>query len=149
MPLISLHTRLFTLLGEANAVRQMCADHRTAMAAGSVSANVVVGLSQRLHASLANVVAPAEGDAELVTYAAAQFADEPSWVPLDQQIAGIKYLLQHAVLACKACVPTDAQGRILKDTWNADGSVSVLAVTSTDTADLRSALASVLAAIPE
>jgi hypothetical protein len=149
MALVSLHTRLFTLLTEANAVRQMCAEHKSLMDAGSVSANVVVGLAQRLQASLANIVAPAEGDEALVEYAAAQFADRPEWVPLDQQIAGIKYLLQQVIVACKGCVPVDGSGRILKDTWNADGSVSVLAATSTDTADLRTALGAVLAAIPE
>lgn len=149
MAIISLHTRLFTLLTEANAVRRMCADHKSVMDVSSVSANVVVGLAQRLQTSLANVVAPAEGDATLVEYAAAQFADKPEWVPLDQQIVGIKYLLEQVIVACRACVPVDGSNRILKDTWNVDGSVSVLALTPTDTADLRSALDAIMSAIPE
>lgn len=149
MALISLHTRLFTLLTEANAVRQMCADHKSMMSVYSVSANVVVGLAQRLQTSLANVIAPAEGDTALVEYAGAQFADKPEWVPLDQQIAGIKYLLEQAIVACRATVPTDQNGVILKDTWNQDGSVSVLTLSVNATASLRSALDAITSAIPE
>lgn len=147
MPLVTLHTRLFTLLQEANFVRQVCLEHSAMMAANSVSANVVVGLAQRFQATLANVITPSEADAELVAYAAEQFAGH-NWTPLDQQIQGIKFLLTQIVIACKAIVPVDVQGRILKDTWNADGSVSVLSLPPTQTADLRNALDAVVAAIP-
>jgi hypothetical protein len=149
MPFVTLHTRLFSLLNEANFVRQTCAEHIAQMASGNVSANVVVGLAQRFQVSLANVVAPLDGDADLVTYADEQFAGVPGWVPLNLQIPGITALVSAVISECRACVPMDGAGRILKDTWNEDGSVSVLALTPAETADLRAAMQAVANAIPE
>ena len=149
MPLVTLHTRLFTLLNEANFVRQYASEGSAAMAAGPVSANAVVALAQRLQATLANVVTPLADDEGLVGYAAAQFSDNPNWVPLNLQIAGITSLVEAVISACKDCVPVDGDGYILKDVWNPDGSVSVRQLSTSDTADLRAALNTLASAIPE
>ena len=148
MGLVSLHTRLTSLLTAARHIRGACADLSALSASAPVSANVIVELAQNVAGVLSDVVADAEGDAELVTYAAGQFAGQ-EWTPLDQQIAGVKALLTAVVAACRATVPMDGSNRLLKDTWNTDGTVSVRRMTSAETASLRAVLDAVTAAIPE
>lgn len=148
MGLVSLHTRLTALLAEAQDVRRTAVDAEATLGAGAVSVNAVVGLAQRFASVLANTVADAEGDTALKDYAAAQFAGQP-WVPLDQQVAGVKALLQAAIAACIAAVPKTAENVILKDTLNNDGTVSVATLSTVQTANVRAAMTAIRSAIPE
>lgn len=147
MPLITLHTRLIGLLAEARYLRQASYEAITAMESGAVSANAVVGLTQRFQATIANVITPVENDTDLVAYAAEQFSGQ-NWIPLDQQIAGVKLLINAVIVAARATIPIQ-DGYLLKDIWNEDGSVSVRQLQIEDTANLRTALTNLSNAIPE
>jgi hypothetical protein len=150
MALLTLQTRWDSLRQERAYMRQACADASAAMAAGPVSANAVVNLAQRMRAGLANVVTPLVGDTHVSAYADAQLVGTP-WTPgaLPTLLAGLTMLAESVIAQCRACVPRDGSDRILKDTWNSDGSVSVLQLTTQDTAALRTALDTLVAAIPE
>jgi hypothetical protein len=147
MPLVTLHTRLTTLLHEARAIKQYCAEATEAMAAGPVSANAVVSLGQRLAASIADIIEPSQQHAGLADYAALQFGD-PSF-GLNARMAGLRALLVNAITAARATIPTTAEGYLLKDTWNDDGSVTVRVLAPSATGQLRAALQMVAANIPE
>ena len=144
--LVTLHTRLTTVLQEARVMRQMCAELIADMRENPVSANVVVGLAQRLEASISSVIVPAQNHTGLPAYAAVQFGD-PNF-GLEFRLAGIKLLLEAVIVRCRQAIPTH-DGFILKELWNADGSVSVRRLLPVETADLRTALQGVLNNIPE
>jgi hypothetical protein len=146
MPLVTFQTRLSELLREAQAVKQMAAQSIAAMAAGNVSANVVINMAQRLNASIVNILTPAQQHTGLAAYAAQQFGD-PQF-GLDARMSGLRTLLDAVIVAARATIPTSG-GYVLKDTWNADGSVSVRVLTPAQTAALRAALQAVVDAIPE
>lgn len=146
MPLVTFQTRLSELLREAQAVKAMCQQSITAMAAGNVSANAVVGLGQRLNASIVNVLTPAQAHTGLAAYAAQQFGDAN--FGLDQRMSGLRTLISNAITAARATIPTSG-GYLLKDTWNSDGSVTVRVLTPAQTAPLRAALQAIVDAIPE
>lgn len=146
MPLVTNQTRLAEVLREAQAVKSMCQQSIAAMAAGAVSANAVVGLGQRLNAAIVGVLTPAQSHVGLAAYAASQFND-PAF-RLDARLSGMKSLIQAAITAARATIPTSG-GKLLKDTWNADGSVSVLTLSPSDTASMRTALQAIVDAIPE
>lgn len=146
MPLVTLQTRLADVLREAQSIKLICQQSIAAMAAGSVSANAVVGLGQRINAAIVNVLTPAQAHTGLADYAAGQFGD-PQF-GLDQRMSGLRSLLDAAITAARATIPTSG-GKLLKDTWNADGSVSVLALSPSDTAALRTSLQAIVDAIPE
>lgn len=149
------HTRLFSLFQERSAIKQYASDAAAAMAAGPVSANAVVGMAQRFAASLANVVSPIASDATLLDavsdYADTQFTGVAGWSAglLKTLLAALVPLCQACIAECRACIPRDGSDRILKDTWAADGSVSVLQLQPADTVALRTALDALVAAIPE
>lgn len=147
MPLITLHTRLYELLQEARAIRQYCVDGIAAMTAGAVSANAVVGLGQRLEASLSSVLVPAQAHVGLADYAALQFGD-PQF-GLDALMAGLHTLLSAAIAAARETIPTSPEGYLLKDTWHEDGSVSVRQLQPAETAPLVTALELIRDNIPE
>lgn len=146
MALTTLHTRLMTVLQEARAIKQFCNEAITAMASGAVSSNAVVGLGQRLEASMSGVLAPAMQHVGLSDYANTQFND-PSF-GLDQRMAGMAFLINAAITAARATIPT-RNGYLLKDTWNTDGSVSVRQLQPSDTVALRAALQTIYDNIPE
>lgn len=149
------HTSLFNLFRERSAIKQYASDASAAMAAGPVSANAVVGMAQQFHASLANVVSPITSDATRLDavsdYADTQFVGAAEWSPglLKTLLAALVPLCQNCIAECRACIPRDGSNRILKDTWAADGSVSVLQLQPADTVALRTALDALVAAIPE
>lgn len=145
-PLVTLHTRLMNVLQEARAIKQFCSEAIAAMQNGPVSANAVVGLGQRLEASMSGVLTPAMQHAGLADYANLQFGD-PNF-GLDQRMAGMAYLLGQAIAAARATIPTSG-GYLLKDTWNVDGSVSVRQLQPSDTVALRAALQMIYDNIPE
>ena len=145
MPLKTLHTRLFDLLNEARFVRQAALQTSEQMAAGPISANAVVGLAQRLQASVANVILPEESAQDLADYADLQFGTQ---FHLLQQLAGAKALIAAVIAECRNAIPSH-EGYILKDLWNQDGSVSVRQLTSQDTVAIRAALQNLAASIPE
>lgn len=146
MPLVTNQTRLAEVLREAQFVKSMCQQAIAAMAAGNVSANAVVDLGKRINATIVNVLVPAQSHTGLAAYAAAQFND-PAF-GLDARMSSLKTLMESAITAARATIPTSG-GKLLKDTWNADGSVSVLALTPANTAALRTALQAIVKAIPE
>lgn len=144
--LVTLHTRLTTVLQEASAVRQMCAEAIADMQSNAVSANAIVGLAQRFEASISSVVVPAQAHVGLPAYAAAQFGDAN--FGLDVRLAGIKLLLEAVIGQCRQAIPMH-EGFILKELWNADGSVTVRRLLPTETVGLRTALQAVVSNIPE
>lgn len=146
MPLLTLHTRLADLLAEAQFMRQTCAVAVQALAS-DVAAAFVVNLAQTVQVSINNV-AGKESDTDLVAYAAEQFAGQ-DWIPLDQQIVGVRALLTVVVVACIATATADSDGYIQTQKWNADGSVTARVLSTTDTASLKAALGTVMSAIPE
>lgn len=146
-PLQTLHTRLMNLLNEARFVRQKAGEYAERLQAGNVSANAVVGLAQRFHACITNVVEPEEGKEDIDAYAAVQFAD-PEF-GLQTRLTGIKALVQAVIDEAITCVPTDSDGYLLYHSWAGGGAVSVRQLTPQDTASLVSALVALRNAIPE
>jgi len=144
--LVTLHTRLTTVLQEARAVRQMCVEAVADMSANPVSANAIVGLAQRFEASISGVIVPAQSHVGLPAYAATQFGD-PNF-GLDVRLAGIKLLLEAVIAQCRQAIPMH-EGFILKELWNADGSVTVRRLLPAETANLRASLQAVPNNIPE
>lgn len=146
MPLVTLHTRLTTLLQETRVIKQYCSEAVAAMEASPQSANAIVGLGQRLEACISGVLTPSQSHVGLAEYAALQFND-PQF-NLDQRMAGMKHLIEAAIAAARATIPTHS-GYLLKDRWNADGSVSVRQLQPSDLVGLRAALIAIRDAIPE
>ena len=144
--LVTLHTRLTTVLQEARLVRQMCAEAVADMAANPGSADAIVGLAQRLEATISGVVVPAQSHIGLADYAALQFSD-PNF-GLDFRLAGIKALLQAVIAQCRAAIPTH-DGFLLKDMLNENGSVTVRRLLPAETLALRTVLQEVVNQIPE
>ena len=146
MPLITLQTRLAEVLSEARAIRQYCQSAIAAMAAGAVSANVVIELGQRLEASISGIIEPAQATTGLADYAAMQFQDAN--FGLNERLAGMKSLFQVAISTALATLPTHS-GYLLKDSWLPNGAVSVRQLSTSATADLRASLQAIYDNIPE
>ncbi len=155
MALVTISTRWNNLRQERAAFKQWASELSAALAAGPRSANDVVGFCQRLNAGLTNHVAPVLAS-PAVTDAVSDYADadlvaEAGWTPglLKVLLPLLVAKAGDVIAECRACIPRDASDLILKDTWNEDGSVTVLQVQPADTADLRTALDALVAAIPE
>lgn len=136
----TLSERLALLRNEVKSLRSGLADSRTKMAAGNVSANAVLQIATRLQLSKVGLQGYV-GDAAFLAFARQQFA-APA-LDLDARIADITDAMDAVVALIVSAFPTASQGGtayILKDTLNADGSVSVRVFTPAQTAPLRTAI---------
>lgn len=131
------------VISEARAVKGFCQQAITQSAAGPVSANSVLGLCQRLNASKANILVPAQVNNAAMTSLAQDLglADGPAAVAAVQDVVNS---ITNTIDWVVANFPKDAQGYIQKDTLNADGSVAVRQFTSAQTSGLRVALQTVV-----
>lgn len=145
MALIALQNRLNYVTQARDLVLRCCANYRSAMAAGPVSAHAVIELAQQLRRAYADAV-QFEADTDLREYTKVQLAD-PTFDVL-AVIAGLKVLVEAAIAACQAAIPVDGDGYLLMTKWNADTSTSVRALSIAQTADIRAALATIEAAVP-
>lgn len=142
----TLHTRLTQVLQEVNFLRQVLSEKVVVYATYPQSANEIVGLTQRLNASITGILLPAIAHQGLPEYAAAQFGD-PDF-HLELKMAGAKLLLEDIIGQAQELIPVDGNGYVLKDIWHADGSVSVLQIQPNQTAALCTALQAFVDAIP-
>lgn len=146
MPLIALQSRLNYVTQARDLVLRCCSTYRPAMAAGPISANAVIELAQQLRRAYADAV-QFEADTDLQTYTKAQLAD-PTFDVL-AVIAGLKALVEAAISECQAAIPKDADGYLLLQKWDATSlAINTRALSVTDTANIRAALATIEAAIP-
>lgn len=147
MPLVTLQTRLEEVNREASFLRQTFRDAIASMAANPQSANAIVGLGQRLQASISNVLLPAVNHDGLEAYASVQF-NNPMFA-LNTRLLGAKSLLEGIIGELLKLIPRTPEGYILKDIWNSDGSVTVRQIQANETVALRQAMQAFVDAIPE
>lgn len=135
---------LRTALRRAAALKSYCQAANNAMAAGPVSGNAIIDLLQSLKTALDDWAA-AKAIPGMQAYAQAEFDD----VGLDitAEFTAMETQAQAARDWIVANFPTSAGGFIEKDTLNADGSITVQAFTSGQTAGLQTALAGLIATI--
>lgn len=136
------------VVAEAKAIKQQCQSAISALAAGPQSANAIIGLCQRLNASKVNVFVPAQGSSAVLAALASDLglADAAA---ANSAIQGVVDAITGSIDWVVANFPTSggSPSYILKDTLNADGSVSVRSFTSAQTAGLRTQLQGIVDAI--
>lgn len=134
------------LRAEARYLRQTATEAVTAMLAGPVSANNVLGTCQRLQAGKQNILVPATTDAPLITYAKTELND--SNYDLAAEVATVVAAVDQVIAWVVANFPT-AGGYIQKDKLNADGSVTVRQFSTVQTAGLRTRLTTLAGVIAD
>lgn len=145
LPTVSTRNTAAQVIAEAKTLRSMAQDAISKMGSGPVSANAVLQLCQRLNASKANLIAPAQGNPAVVA-ALAQDLGLANPVETTAAMQGVLDAVTATIGWVVANFPA-AGGFILKDTLNADGSVSVRAFSSAQTAGLRVELQKIVDAI--
>lgn len=134
------------LRAEARYLRQTATEAVTAMLAGPVSANNVLGTCQRFQAGKQSILVPATTDAPLIAYAKTELNDNA------YDLAAEATTAIDAIDAIIAWVVSNfpaAGGYIQKDKLNADGSVTVRQFTTVQTAGLRTRLTTLAGAIAD
>jgi hypothetical protein len=142
MPTTSVRASAALVISEAKVLKQQSQTAIRAMAAGPVSANAVLQLCQRLNSSVVNVLTPATGNAALLASLASDLGLADS-AAAAAAINSVITAANAAIAMVVASFPTSG-GYILKDQLNADGSVTVRQFSSAQTANLRTALQSIV-----
>src|SRR5437868_3544848 len=136
----SIPNTVSALLTEARAIK-VAAQSAISGMANNVSANAVLGLCQRLNVSKVNVLVPALNSAAVMTELARALG-----VDSTAAVQSVVDAITNSISWVVSNFPTNG-GYILKDTLNADGSVTVRVFTPVQTAGLRTQLQTIVDAI--
>ena len=147
MPLVTMHTRLMTVLTEAQLMRRYAQDLATQLSAGPVSANVVLNFITKVGSVIAEVIHPARWHEGLEAFAVLQFND-PEF-GLNARLDGMRTPLDAALATAIAIMPKSEGGYLAKDLLSPTGELTVRTLTPEQTAGLVSILQTIVTAIPE
>lgn len=154
MPLVSVQTKLTTVLALAQQLRGSCVHYVQRFGDGKpVPTSDLVNLA-RLLRETADRAAPFVDDAAVSDEADRQFAGQAGWQAgsLLALLVAILPVVEDAIAATRAAIPSvehGGQSFLVMSTWNANGTVSQFAVEPAAVQSLRTVLGGIAAAIPE
>lgn len=152
MPLVSVQTKLSTILSLAQQARGSAAYYVQRFGDGSpVQTQELVSLAKQFR-EITSAAAAFANDAAVSAEADRQFAGQTGWQngSLLALLAAVLPMTENAVAAAKAAVPSYLNGTVpALSSWNPDGTTSPVSVASQDVQVLRTILSGIVSTIPE
>lgn len=154
MPLVSVQTKLSTVLALTQQLRGSCVYYVQRFGDGNpVQTQELVNLAKQFR-EIATRAAPFVGDAAVSAEADRQFAGQSGWQAgaLLALLGSILQAVEGAITLARSAVPfaTHSGSEVpITSTWNADGTTTPFAVDSAAVQSLRTALSGIVSGIPE
>jgi len=154
MPLVSVQTKLTTILSLTQQLRGSCAYYVQRFGDGNpVQTAELVSLAKQFR-EIATAAAPFSGDTAVSAEADRQFAGQAGWQngSLLALLAAVLPMVENAIAAAKAAAPSASYGggsAPVLSSWNSDGTTSPVSVSSSAVQSLRTVLSGIVSTIPE
>jgi len=152
MPLVSVQTKLTTVLALAQQLRGSCVYYVQRFGDGKpVPTSDLVNLARQMR-EIAGRAAPFVGDIAVSDEADRQFAGQPGWQAgsLLTLLVVVLPMIENSITAAAVpSVSSDGRSVPVLCSWNADGTVSPFEVSTGSVQSLRSVLSGIVTVIPE